>query len=216
MPPVDTQKKSSTGSPRVFCATQVRAWCGGVPPRSPGLRTNPARPSSLILPPGPAHRSSHRPYRRRLAPGSMLGRLTGCPLVLDQRLAVAHRRQSPRVTARQIHRKRRIPTDGSAHRANQFAGGQHPGRAARCTTLAVRRRWPKLPRAPQTAAPNASAKAWRSIGDAHVHRRGMPDRIVLRIRSGFASRTARLGRRSFVVTPLSETCSRRIEFDSGF
>ncbi|CFE49240.1 Uncharacterised protein [Mycobacterium tuberculosis] len=152
-------RKSSTGSPRVFCATRS-ARCGeGSTAVTRAAHCKPSPANSAVLPPGPAHRSSHRPVSPSTGARVNARATNWLPSSWTSAWPSrtgASRPGSPRgrYTANGEYR----PTVPRTARASSPAVST-PGRAARCTagrssSLA------KTASSSPTAAPNASAKAW--------------------------------------------------------
>ena len=164
-----------------------------------------ARPGAQVQPsPGVI---GHRRQRERA--GHQLA-----ALVLDQGLAVAHRGQLRRITARQVHRIRRIPAYGAVHGTGQLLSGQHSraGRQVHLGSLVI------ADKGRVELAGGDTQRVDEGLCDparVRMDESGVSDRIGQPVGSELVDPGLFVAGADSAQHAVDEACTRRIEFDSG-
>ena len=116
--------------------------------------------SNAVLPPGPAAQVEPAAVgRRRRAPASAPGPPAGCPRPAPAPIPSRTGVELTGVTARQVHRVRRVAPDLAVDRLRQLLRRQHAGPGGQVHQRPRRRRWRAARPARPASAPSASANA---------------------------------------------------------
>ena len=208
-------RSTSTGSPRVFCATRsARRGDGSTAvTRAPELDAQ-ARPAARSCRPARRTGPATARCRRRPAPASAPGPPTGCPrpepAPAPSRTGASCPGSPPgRYTAYGEYRPTLPPTASASS-----AAVSTPGRAARCT-------WGRSSSLASTASSSVGGRAQRvgeGLGDparVRAHEGGVSDRIPRRVGGQLVDPGLLVSSGDGSQHAVDETRSRRIEFDAG-